>query len=276
MPTTVLTFADKKGRGEKLALVTAYDAISGSMAHAAGVDGILVGDSAAMAFAGHETTLPVTMAEMLYHTASVVRGAKGAFVIADMPFLSFQGSEDDALINAGRFLKEAGAAAVKLEGGQHARLVERLVAAGIPVMGHLGLTPQSVHAFGGFKAQGKTHASAAAIEDQIRALDAAGCFAIVLECIPSALAARLSRGVAACTIGIGAGPHCDGQISVISDLLGLSSDYLPRHAKRYARFYDQGLSAVRQYIAEVRSAAYPGPEHSIAPGEVPTHISDAV
>ncbi|MBC5828550.1 MAG: 3-methyl-2-oxobutanoate hydroxymethyltransferase, partial [Candidatus Eremiobacteraeota bacterium] len=214
MPTTVLTFAEKKGRGEKVALVTAYDAMIGSMAHSAGIDALLVGDSAAMAFAGHETTLPVTMDQMLYHTAAVCRGAAGAFVIADMPFLSFQGSQDEAVINAGRFLKEAGAAAVKLEGGGNPHLVRRLVAAGIPIMGHLGLTPQSVHALGGFKAQGKSDESAAAILRQAMELDRAGCFAIVLECVPLDLAARVTREVAASTIGIGAGPHCDGQVSV--------------------------------------------------------------
>ncbi|MBC5806567.1 MAG: 3-methyl-2-oxobutanoate hydroxymethyltransferase [Candidatus Eremiobacter antarcticus] len=267
MPTTTRTFAEKKRRAEKIAIVTAYDALTAAMVHAAGVDAILVGDSAAMVFAGHETTLPATMEQMLYHTSSVARGARGAFVIADMPFLSFQCGLDDAVRNAGRFLKEAGAHAVKIEGCDGA-LVQRLVAAGIPVMGHVGLTPQSVHAFGGFRAQGKTPETAARVHQQALALDAAGCFAIVLECLPTDLAERITQSVRAATIGIGAGVPCDGQVSVINDLLGLSTGYLPKHAKRYARFYDEGLGAVRQYIDEVRAGAFPGVEHSIeAAGE---------
>ncbi len=267
MPTTTRTFAEKKRRAEKIAIVTAYDALSAAMVHAAGVDAILVGDSAAMVFAGHETTLPATMEQMLYHTSSVARGARGAFVIADMPFMSFQCGLDDAVRNAGRFLKEAGAHAVKIEACDGA-LVQRLVAAGIPVMGHVGLTPQSVHAFGGFRAQGKTPETAARVHQQAQALDAAGCFAIVLECLPKDLAERITQSVRAATIGIGAGVSCDGQVSVINDLLGLSTGYLPKHAKRYAHFYDEGLSAVRQYIEEVRAGAFPGVEHSIeAAGE---------
>ncbi len=267
MPTTMLSFSDKKRRGEKMVLVTAYDALTATMVQAAGVDAILVGDSAGMVFAGHETTLPVTMEEMLYHTRAVVRGAKAAFVIADMPFLSYQASEDKAVFNAGRFLK-AGAHAIKLEGGYRTGLVERMVTTGIPVMGHLGLTPQSVHRFGGFKPQGKTQDSAALILTQAHALSDAGCFAIVLESLPAQLAARVTREVLASTIGIGAGPHCDGQVGVINDLLGLSAGYVPRHAKRYARFYDEGLNAVRTHIAEVKSSAFPGPEHSIKSDEV--------
>lgn len=262
MPTTTRTFAEKKRRAEKIAIVTAYDALSAAMVHAAGVDAILVGDSAAMVFAGHETTLPATMDQMLYHTSSVTRGARGAFVIADMPFLSFQCGLDDAVKNAGRFLKEAGAHAVKIEGCDDA-LVQRLIAAGIPVMGHVGLTPQSVHAFGGFRAQGKTAESAARVHQQAQALDAAGCFAIVLECLPEDLAERITSSVRAATIGIGAGVSCDGQVSVINDLLGLSTGYLPKHAKRYAHFYDKGLSAVRQYVDDVRAKTFPGAEHTI-------------
>ncbi len=269
MPTSVLTFAEKKRRHEKIVVVTAYDALTASMVHSAGVDAILVGDSAGMVFAGHETTLPVTMDEMLYHTQSVVRGAHGAFVIADMPFLSYQCGHDEAVYNAGRFLKEAGAHAVKLEGGD-AGLVARLVSIGIPVMGHLGLTPQSVHTLGGFRAQGKTMESAARLVEQAKALDIAGSFAIVLECVPTSVAATLTATVQAATIGIGAGIACDGQVSVINDLLGLSSGYLPRHAKRYASFYEEGMAAVRTHVDEVRGGIFPGPEHSIeaAPGSV--------
>jgi 3-methyl-2-oxobutanoate hydroxymethyltransferase len=264
MPVTVNTFFDKKKRGEKIAVVTAYDALVAAMVHAAGADAILVGDSAAMVFAGHDTTLPATMDEMLYHTRAVTRGAKGAFVIADMPFLSFQAGHDEALRNAGRFLKESFAHAVKIEGGHDIELVVRLVANGIPVMGHLGLTPQSVHAIGGYRAQGKTAESADHLFAQAQALDRAGCFAIVLECVPSELAAKVSAAIRGATIGIGAGPGCDGQVSVINDLLGLSTGYLPRHAKRYARLYDEGLAAVRNYVDDVRSRKFPEKEHEVA------------
>jgi len=263
MPVTVNTFFDKKKRGEKIAVVTAYDALVAAMVHAAGADAILVGDSAAMVFAGHDTTLPATMDEMLYHTRAVTRGAKGAFVIADMPFLSFQAGHDEALRNAGRFLKESFAHAVKIEGGHDIDLVERLVSNGIPVMGHLGLTPQSVHAIGGFRAQGKTAESADVLFAQAQALDRAGCFAIVLECVPSDLAAKVSGAIRGATIGIGAGPGCDGQVSVINDLLGLSTGYLPRHAKRYARLYDEGLAAVRSYVDDVRSLKFPEKDHEV-------------
>src|SRR5450755_2057857 len=263
MPVTVNTFFDKKKRGEKIAVVTAYDALVAAMVHAAGADAILVGDSAAMVFAGHETTLPATMEEMLYHTRAVTRGAKGAFVIADMPFLSFQCGHDEAVRNAGRFLKEAGAQAVKVEGGHDTALVSRLVNNGIPVMGHLGLTPQSVHALGGFRAQGKTAETADLLIAQAQGLDRAGCFALVLECVPTSLAATVTASVRCATIGIGAGPKCDGQVSVINDLLGLSTGYLPRHAKRYARFYDDGLAAIRRHVDEVRAVEFPGPENEV-------------
>lgn len=263
MPTTVQTFAAKKQRGEKIAVITAYDALTAAMVHAAGIDAILVGDSAAMMFAGHESTLPATMDEMLYHTRCVARGAKGAFIIADMPFLSYQCGDDEAVRNAGRFLKEAGANAVKLEGGDRPDLIERIVGTGIPVMGHLGLLPQSVNALGGYKAQGKTASSAASMLRHATALDAAGCFAIVLECVPSELAAEITRAVRSATIGIGAGPDCDGQVSVVNDVLGLSTGYLPKHARRYEQFYDRGLAAVRAHVDEIRSIAFPGPENEV-------------
>jgi 3-methyl-2-oxobutanoate hydroxymethyltransferase len=262
MPNSVLTFAEKKRRHEKIVVITAYDALIAAMVHSAGVDAILVGDSAGMVYAGYDTTLPVTMDEMLYHTRSVVRGARGAFVIADMPFLSYQCGHDDAVRNAGRFLKEGGAQAVKLEGCDPA-LVRRLVSVGIPVMGHIGLTPQSVHALGGFRAQGKTAASAAKLMQQAKALDGAGCFSIVLECVPIRVATDITQAVHMPTIGIGAGVACDGQVSVINDLLGLSTGYLPRHAKRYVNFYQEGLAAVRSYVEEVRGGEFPSAEHSI-------------
>lgn len=263
MPTTIHTFGEKKRRGEKITVITAYDALTASMVHAAGIDAILVGDSAAMVFAGYETTLPITVDEMLYHTRCVARGAKGAFIIADMPFMSYQAGHDEALRNAGRFLKEGGANAVKLEGGSDPQLIVRLVRAGIPVMGHLGLLPQSFNAMGGFKAQGKTESSAANILAQAVSLDEAGCFSMVLECVPSGLSAQITKCVRCATIGIGAGPHCDGQVSVVNDVLGLSTGYLPRHAKRYAAFYDDGLAAVRAHVQEIRAAVFPGPEHEV-------------
>jgi 3-methyl-2-oxobutanoate hydroxymethyltransferase len=258
----MLTFADKKRRHEKIVVITAYDALTAAMLHGAGVDAILVGDSAGMVFAGHDTTLPVTMDEMLYHTRSVSRGARGAFIIADMPFLSYQCGHDDAVRNAGRFLKEAGAHAVKLEGSDPG-LVARLVRTGIPVMGHLGLTPQSIHVLGGFRAQGKTMESAARLTEQAKALDIAGCFSIVLECVPTALAAQITQTVQAATIGIGAGIACDGQVSVINDLLGLTTGYLPKHAKRYADFFNEGLDAVRTYVDEVRTGVFPAAAHTL-------------
>jgi 3-methyl-2-oxobutanoate hydroxymethyltransferase len=263
MPTTVQTFASKKQRGEKIAVITAYDALTAAMVHAAGVDAILVGDSAAMVFAGYDSTLPITMDEMIYHVRSVRRGAKGAFIVADMPFMSYQAGADQAVANAGRFLKEADANAVKLEGGNDPDLAARLVRSGIPVMGHLGLLPQSVNALGGYRAQGKTEAAAADLLRQATALDDAGCFSIVLECVPSEVGATITRGVHAATIGIGAGPACDGQVSVVNDVLGLSTGYLPKHAKRYVNFYDEGLAAVRAHVADVRSLTFPGHEHEV-------------
>src|SRR5579872_777434 len=276
MPVTINTFFEKKKRREKIAVLTAYDALVAAMVHAAGADAILVGDSAGMVFGGHDTTLPVTMDEMLYHTRSVVRGARGAFVIADMPFLSYQCGHDDAVRNAGMFLKEAGAHAVKIEGGSDPALVARLVATGIPVMGHLGLTPQSVHALGGFRAQAKTATAAATLIESARAIADAGCFAIVLECVPGAVAECVTEAVACPTIGIGAGAGCDGQVSVINDLLGLSTGYLPRHAKRYAHFYDDGLKALRQYITDVRSLAFPGPENEVETAQQRTQKTKSV
>lgn len=274
MPTNVQTFSDKKRRGEKIVMITAYDAVTAAMVHAAGVDAILVGDSAAMVFAGHETTLPITMNEMVYHTQAVARGARGAFIIADMPFLSFQCGRDAAMANAGRFLKEAGAQAVKLEGAADIDLVSRMVRAGIPVMGHVGLLPQSINELGGFKAQGKTPASAALIIEQAAALDAAGCFAIVLETIPSDLAQKITTRVRAATIGIGAGSHCDGQVQVVNDTLGMATKHIPRHAKRYAEFYDTGLAAIREYVAQVREHEFPGSENEVNSVQAPA--SEAV
>jgi 3-methyl-2-oxobutanoate hydroxymethyltransferase len=223
-----------------------------------------VGDSLGSVVLGYETTIPVTLEDILYHTRAVVRATEKAIVVADMPFMSYQANADDALRNAGRLLQEGGATAVKLEGGAHvAPLVERMVNAGIPVMGHLGLTPQSVNQFGGHKVQGRTPAAAAKLLNDARMLEEAGAFAVVLETIPAPLAKAVSQRLTVPTIGIGAGPHCDGQVQVLHDMLGIYDDRRPlRHAKRYAVLGETVREAVRTYIGEVEGLAFPGPEHS--------------
>ena len=258
----ITDFAAKKQRGEKLALITAYDYPSAFYVDAAGVDAILVGDTLGMVVLGHETTLPVTMEQMLDRTAAVARAAKGALVIADMPFLSYQVNEDEAVRNAGRFLKEAGARAVKLEGGHRmAPLVRRLTEIGIPVMGHLGMTPQSVHQFGGFRLQGRERAESEQILADALELEAAGAFALVLELVPAELAATITNSLRIPTIGIGAGPACDGEIQVFHDMLGLFEWLKPRHAKRYAEVGKLIQRAVAQYVAEVRAGDFPTDEN---------------
>jgi 3-methyl-2-oxobutanoate hydroxymethyltransferase len=224
----------------------------------AGVPIILVGDSLAMVVLGYDTTIPVTMEEMLHHVKAVVRGTHRAHIVADMPFMSYQASPQEALRNAGRMLKEGGAQSVKLEGGQRvAETVRLLVSAGIPVMGHLGLTPQSVNQFGGYKVQGKTPAAAVKLVNDAVALEQAGAYAIVLETIPAQLAQVITERVSIPTIGIGAGPHCDGQVQVFHDMLGLFTDFVPRHAKRYAQVGKAVKEAVSQYVMEVQDGAFP-------------------
>lgn len=246
----------------KISVLTAYDYITGRILDRAGLQVILVGDSLGMTVLGHETTLPVTMQDMLHHTAAVTRGVSNALVVADMPFMSYHGSIDQAVINAGRFLQEAGADAVKLEGGEsRAPLISRLVADGIPVMGHLGLTPQSVKAIG-FAVQGRDEEVAAHIERDAKALEAAGVFSLVLESVPAELARRITESVAVPTIGIGAGPHCDGQVLVVHDMLGLYEDIAPRFVKRYAELGSLMQTAVEQYREEVESGDFPNEEHS--------------
>ncbi len=258
---TTATLREMKSAGDPIVMVTAYDAPSARLAEEAGVDSILVGDSLGMVVLGHESTLPVTLDDMLRHTAAVVRGTSRALIVADMPFLSFQVSPEEAIRNAGRFLAEAGATAVKLEGGVSiAPTVERMVAAGIPVVGHIGLTPQSVNVFGGFKVQGRETASAIALVQDALALEAAGAFAIVLELVPAELAAIVSEELSIPTIGIGAGGGCDGQVQVFHDLLGMGT-FQPKHAKRYADVGDAIRSAIGAYTAEVRSGAFPAEEN---------------
>lgn len=254
---------EMKRRGERMAMVTAYDAPSARLADAAGVDLVLVGDSAAMTVLGLESTLPVSVDEMLLLTKAVTRGAKGPIVVADMPFGSFQVSDEAAIANAVRFIKEAGADAVKLEGG--GRMVSRvraLVDAGIPVMGHIGLTPQSAMLLGGYRAQGRTAREAARFHHDALALQQAGCFALVIEAVPPPVAARITESLTIPTIGIGAGPGCDGQVLVWHDLLGLTTGRVPRFVKRYADLASVTLSALESYIAEVRSGAFPEARHT--------------
>ena len=251
-----------KKAGEKIACLTAYDYPLAKIVDEAGMDIILVGDSAANVFAGERTTLPITMEEMLYHTKVVCHAVKHAFVVADMPFLSYQTSVADAVRNAGRFLK-TGASAVKLEGATPIiEAIKRLVELGIPVMGHVGLTPQSIHAIGGYKLQGTTEQEAQKIMHDAELLEAAGCFSVVLEKVPAQLAQRITEKLSIPTIGIGAGPHCDGQILVLHDILGLFQDFSPKYVKRYAALGEVISKAVTQYCDDVRKGAFPGKEHA--------------
>lgn len=262
---TVNTILSMKKKGEKIVSLTAYDFVSARILDEAGIEIILVGDSAANVFAGEKTTLPITMEEMLYHTRVVARGVKNALVIADMPFLSYQVSLETAISNAGRFL-QIGACGVKLEGGKPVlETVKRLVDLGIPVMGHLGLTPQSIHKFGGYKIQGSGEAAAAQMIEDARALQAAGCFSVVLEKIPRTLARKITETIEIPTIGIGAGLYCDGQILVLHDLLGLYEDFTPKFVKRYGQLGEQIRRAVQDYKKEVKEGIFPDKEHSFDP-----------
>jgi 3-methyl-2-oxobutanoate hydroxymethyltransferase len=262
-PVTVTDLRTAKQQGERFAMVTAYDYLSAQILDQAGVPVLLVGDSLGMVVLGYDSTVPVTMDEMLHHTRAVSRGARRALVVGDMPFMSYQGSMDDGVRNAGRFLKEAGANAVKLEGGGPVvDLTARLVAAGVPVMGHLGLTPQSVNQFGGFRVQGRDDAAADRILADAIALAQAGAFAVVLECVPEDLGRRVTEAIDVPTIGIGAGPHTDAQVLVYHDLLGMTSGRLPRFVKQYAEVRSVITDAVKSFQAEVASGDYPGPEHT--------------
>jgi 3-methyl-2-oxobutanoate hydroxymethyltransferase len=254
-----------KRRGEKIAMVTAYDYPSARLADAAGVDLILVGDSAAMTVLGYESTVPITVDELLVLTKAVTRGAKRPIVVADLPFGSFQLSDAEALTNATRFVKEAGADAVKLEGaGQMLSRAQAIVDAGIPVMGHIGLTPQSATMLGGFKAQGRTAEKAAQLLQDALALQAAGCFSIVLEAVPAPVAARVTAALEIPTIGIGAGANCDGQVLVWHDLLGLYEGRAPRFVKRYADLGPEIVRALEAFAEDVRSGAFPDEQHTYA------------
>jgi len=256
-----------KQRGEKFAMLTAYDYPTARLLDEAGVPIILVGDSLGMVVLGYSSTLPVTMADMIHHVGAVVRGTQRTHVVADMPFMSYQASPEDALRNAGRFLQEAGAQSVKLEGGVSvAETVRRLVEAGIPVMGHIGLTPQSLNQFGGYKIQGKTPAAAVKLLNDAVALEQAGAYAVVLETIPAPLGKLVSERLSIPTIGIGAGPYCDGQVQVLHDMLGLHPDFVPKHAKQYAHLAEEIGRAVREYLAEVQESRFPTERESFMMG----------
>jgi 3-methyl-2-oxobutanoate hydroxymethyltransferase len=262
-PVSVTDIVKMKSLGQPIAMLTAYDYYTARFLDECGLDGVLIGDSANMVFYGEETTLSITVDQMLYHTRAVSRAVKHALVIADMPFMSYQVNADEALRNAGRFLKEGGAAAVKLEGGiAMVPTVKRLVEAGIPVMGHIGLVPQSVHRFGGYAVQGKTGEAQQYLLESAQALNEAGCFSIVLESIPADLAAQITAKITIPTIGIGAGIGCDGQILVTNDLLGLFPDFRPKFVRRYAELSATMKEAFTKYREDVRTKKFPGPEES--------------
>jgi len=260
---TTQTVVEMKESGEKISMLTAYDFTMATIIDQAGVDVILVGDSASNVMAGYETTVPMTLDHMIYHTACVVRGVDRALVIADMPFMSYQVTAKEALISAGRLMKEAGTHAVKLEGGSIiAGTIKKIVDAGIPVMGHLGLTPQSIYKFGTYKVRAKEEEEAKSLLKDAKALEEAGCFSIVLEKIPAGLAKKVSELVSIPTIGIGAGPHCDGQVLVIHDMLGLNKEFNPRFLRRYADLHTVMTDAVQNYIKDVKNKDFPNEDES--------------
>jgi len=268
MRVTINQIKEMKQKGEKIAMLTAYDYTTAKIIDEIGIPLILVGDSLGMVVLGYESTIPVTMDEMLHHTKAVVRGTKQAMVIGDMPFMTYHICVEDALKNAARFIQEAGAQAVKLEGGVTvAETVSRIVNCGIPVMGHIGLTPQSIHQFGGFKVQGRTPEAAIRLVKDAQALEQAGAFSIVLETVPAPLATLITQKVGIPTIGIGAGIGCDGQVQVINDILGSFTDFVPKHAKQYAKVVDIMSSAIAEYYEEVKVGSFPTDKQSFAMDE---------
>lgn len=263
MKTTVNTFKKAKENGEKLTMLTAYDYSTAKLMEEAGVESILVGDSLGMVCLGYEDTLSVTMEDMIHHTKAVARGAKETLVIADMPFMSYQTSVYDAVVNAGRLIKEGHANAVKLEGGiEVCEQIRAIVNASIPVCAHLGLTPQSINAFGGFSVQGKQEAAAKKLLEEAKAIQEAGAFAVVLECIPEKLATFITENIQIPTIGIGAGAGCDGQVLVYQDMLGLYSDFVPKFVKQFRALGEEMKGGFRDYIKEVKEGTFPAKEHT--------------
>jgi 3-methyl-2-oxobutanoate hydroxymethyltransferase len=259
---------EMKQKGEKITMLTAYDYTTAKIVDEAGVPLILVGDSLGMVVLGYESTIPVTMEEMLHHTKAVVRGTKQAMVIGDMPFMTYHVSVEDAMYNAGRFIQEGGAQAVKLEGGVTvAEKVRSIVECGVPVMGHIGLTPQSIYQLGGYKIRGKTPETAARLVEDARALEEAGAFSIVLETVPAQLATFITQSISIPTIGIGAGIGCDGQVQVINDILGSFTEFVPKHAKQYAKLTDIIQNAVTEYHEEVKAGTFPTDKQSFSMDE---------
>jgi len=258
MRTTISQLRDMKGRGERIAMITAYDYTSAKLVEQAGAPIILVGDSLGQVVLGHDSTIPVTLEDMIHHCRAVVRGTQKAHIAVDMPFMSYHAEWPEAVRNAGRILKEGGANSVKLEGGRDlVRIVTRMVKAGIPVMGHIGLTPQSVNQLGGYKVQGRSPQQAAELLADAVALEGAGAYAIVLELVPAPLAKLITEKLTIPTIGIGAGPCCDGQVQVFHDLLGLFEDFVPKHTRRYAKLGDDIRQAVGTYISDVKDGRFP-------------------
>ena len=263
MKNTVLTFKELKEKQEKITMLTAYDYSTAKLIDESGVNSILVGDSLGMVCLGYEDTLSVTMEDMIHHTRAVTRGAKNALVVADMPFMSYQTSVYDAVVNAGRLIKEGRAQAVKLEGGKEVvEQIRAIVNASIPVVSHLGLTPQSINAFGGFKVQGKSEEAAQRLLEEARAVEEAGAFAVVLECVPAKLAEFISKEISIPTIGIGAGVGCDGQVLVYQDMLGMYSDFVPKFAKQYAKVGEVMRKAFADYNKEVKDGVFPEEKHT--------------
>ncbi len=261
---TVRDIRSMKEAGEKIPMITAYDYTTAYQANLAGIPLLLVGDSLGMVVLGYDSTIPVTIEDMLHHTKAVVRGSGRAHVVADLPFMSYQVSESQALSNAGRLVQEGGAHSVKLEGGERiARVVERIVGCGIPVMGHLGLTPQSIHGLSGYHAQGRAAQEASQMIRDACALEDAGAYAVVLELVPASLAGIITQRLSIPTIGIGAGPLCDGQVQVTHDMLGLYTQFLPKHAKRFARLGDDMTAAFRTYADEVKEGSFPTSRESV-------------
>ena len=268
MKNTVFTFREQKAKGEKISMLTAYDYSTAKLMDEAGINGILVGDSLGMVVLGYEDTLPVTMEDMIHHTAAVCRGAKNTLVVGDMPFMSYQVSVEEAVNNDGRLMKEGRCQAVKLEGAASVcPQIRAITNASIPVMAHIGLTPQSINAFGGFKVQGKSEEAAKKLLEDAKAVEEAGAFAVVLECVPAKLAELISKSISIPTIGIGAGAGCDGQILVYQDMLGLFSDFTPKFVKKYANVGEMMTQAFRDYIADVQEGSFPAPEHTFAISE---------
>jgi 3-methyl-2-oxobutanoate hydroxymethyltransferase len=268
MATTIRKLAEMKRSGEKIPMVTAYDYTAARIADAAGIPILLVGDSLGMVVLGYESTIPVTMDDMVRHSRMVSRGATEALVVADLPFMAYQVDTQEAMRNAARLMQEGGAHTVKLEGGVSvADTVRRIVDAGVPVMGHIGLTPQSVNALGGYRVQGRTKAAARRVLEDARALEDAGAYAVVLECVPSPLAKIITERLTVPTIGIGAGPYCDGQVQVFHDMLGLYSEFVPKHARLYANLAEDVGAAFRRYAEDVRSGDFPSDAESFAMNE---------